>query len=657
MGLFRNLLHSASRRRELFAKAPNAGRCLAAAAVFTLLLIPSLWLLTHPFGWICGLEAMAMGTAAPLLVFGAIGAIRLLWRDDAMSGVECAGITLCFACLQAYIFNTTIHPENRFNLVGGLLPNSDPSMFLSLANQWLDGIRPAFTSREFFPCFLSTMLWICQRDLKIIVSIFTLVTGVLTFLAWRQVRIIFGWMGATLFVTLVFFFYRSQVVGLLRTEQLGLWFALVALALMLQGLREKREGLWCTGLFSLVMGLNTRAGPYLMLPLLVLYCGWLFGRGRWGWRSIMSAAIVCLAGMLLELACYWIFFAPPRAPSNFWVCFYGMLKGGTWMTAMSEVGHNYGLAREKALVLLRAKPWLVLDGFFRACRFVWDANTFYAVLPTAETFRSCMKWFTLLGAVLPWSWSLVQKRRGEVEWFVLLVLLGALFSLPFAPPWDGGRRVYAVALPFIYLSPAMLTMWSWLRLRSLLPVSIKSYRLFGGSPFPVTARPWLTAFTRAALAILTLLSTVVPLCLMVSHRHVNRGWSPNFCVPLPDGCAAKDLPSGYQIHLISDAGRTFVPWIRVSDFRRTINDNWEAALAPSVVDLLKDLPEGTTIATACHSRFFVIETDKAKTTRLSQRHPILNPSWHRVIYDNDFPLSPHSREILSQPKPPLSLQK
>jgi hypothetical protein len=632
-------------------------RYLWGFALFILLSLPSLWLLTHPFGSISTLQAMALGTGIPLVVFGIIGTLRLLWRDDAISGVECASITLCFACLQAYIFNTAQHPEDRFTLVGGLLPNSDPSMFLSLANQWLDGIRPGFTSREFFPCFLSTMLWICQRNLKVIVSVFTLITGMLTFLAWRQVRITFGWIGATLFVALVFFFYRSQAVGLLRTEQLGLWFSLLALALMLQGLREKREGLWCTGLFSLVTGLNTRTGPYLMIPVLILYSGWLFGRGRWGWRSVMSAVMVSFAAMLLHFACYSIFFAPPRAPSNFWICFYGMLKGGTWITAMNEVGHNYGLAREKALVLLSAKPWLVLEGFFRACRFVWDGNTFYTVLPTAETFRSCMKWLTLVGAVLPWSWSLVQKRRAELEWFVLLALLGTLVSLPFAPPWDGGRRVYAVALPFIYLSPVMLMAWSWLRLRSLLLLWSKSRRLLARNGFAPSAGALSTALAQVSVVILLLLSTVVPLGLMLSHRHVNRGWSPSFCVPLPEGCAAKDLPSGYQIHLISDAGRTFVPWIRVSDFHRSINDNWEATLAPWVVELLKDLPEGTTIATACHSRFFVIDTDKAKTTRLSQRHPILNPSWHRVIYDNDFHLSPHSQEILSQPKPPLSLKK
>ena len=105
------------------------------------------------------------------------------------------------------------------------------------------------------------MLWLCDRDIKLILSLFTLVTGGLSFLAWRQVRVVFGWLGATLFVALIFFFYRCECVGLLRTEQLGVWFALIALALILKGVNEKRELLWNAGLINLVMGLNPKAVP------------------------------------------------------------------------------------------------------------------------------------------------------------------------------------------------------------------------------------------------------------------------------------------------------------------------------------------------------------------------------------------------------------
>jgi hypothetical protein len=644
---------TASRRKQ-------AGLYLRGIAIFVLLSLPSLWLLTQPFPWIRGLEAMALGTAVPVIVFGLIGGLRLVWKSDAVSWVECAAITLCFASLQAYIFNTALHPENRFNLIGGLLPNADPSMYLALANQWSDGLRVTTpqTTRQFFPCFLSAMLWICRRDLKMIVSIFTLITGVLSFVAWRQVRAVFGWLGATLFVTLVFFFYRCDAVGLLRTEQLGLWFALIAVAFMLPALQDKREGLWCAGLFSLVMGLNTRASAYFILPLLILYSGWVFGRGPWGWRSILSAGATCCLAMVLNFLCYWIFFAPPRPTSNFWLCFYGMLKGGNWVSAMNELGgpytHTNMIAREKGLSLLRAEPGLVVKGFLKACAFTWNTNMFYGVPPTTETFRSWMKWLTVIGAVLPWSWSVVRRKRAELEWFVLLVVLGTLVSLPFAPPWDGGRRVYAVAYPFVYLAPVLLISWCSATLREYLPLHSLSGETMVEKSHLTHVADQLMHLTQVALVILVLLATVVPLGLMLWNHNAIKGWQPRFCVPQQGGCPARNLPGGYQIHLISDNGRTFVPWVRVSDFRKSIDGNLERLRAPWLLDLFNDLPEGTTVGTACHSSFFVIGTDKAETRRVSQRHAILNRAWHRVVYDNDYPLPPYSRQILSQPKaPPL----
>jgi hypothetical protein len=638
----------------------EAGLYVRGAAIFLLLALPSLWLVTQPFSWISGLEAMALGTAVPLLVFGLIGGLRLVWKSDAVSWVECAAITLCFASLQAYIFNTALHPENRFNLIGGLLPNADPSMYLALANQWSDGLRVTTpqTTRQFFPCFLSAMLWICHRDLKMIVSIFTLITGLLSFIAWRQVRAVFGWLGATLFVTLVFFFYRCEAVGLLRTEQLGLWFALIAVALMLQGLLEKRESLWCVGLFSLVMGLNTRASAYFILPLLILYSGWLFRRGRWGWQSIFYAGVVCCIAMLLNFICYWIFFAPPRPTSNFWLCFYGMLKGGNWVTAMNEIGVNYNytnmIAREKGLSLLKAEPWLVAKGFQKACWYAWITNMFYGLPPTSETFLSWMKWLTVIGAVVPWSWSMVQRKRAEVEWFVLLVVLGTLLSLPFAPPWDGGRRVYAVAYPFIYLAPVLLVAWSWTLLRGYIPLRATSGGQVTEQSQLVNVGDQLAWLAQAGLAILVILATLIPLGLMLWNSNAIKGWQPRFVVPQQGGCPARNLPAGYQIHLIPDSGRTFVPWVRVSDFRKSIDGNLEKLRAPWLLDLLNDLPEGTTLGTACHSNFFVIGTDKSETTKISRRHPIQNRAWHRITYDNDYPLPPYSQQLLSQPKaPPL----
>src|SRR6266513_150244 len=112
-------------------------RAFRILAIALLLILPSLSILVWPFPCLPALNAIAMGTLVPILVFGVIGALRWTWKKDAaIAAIECAAIVFCFSCLQAYIFNTALHPANRFNLIGGLLPNADPSLYLSLANQW-----------------------------------------------------------------------------------------------------------------------------------------------------------------------------------------------------------------------------------------------------------------------------------------------------------------------------------------------------------------------------------------------------------------------------------------------------------------------------------------------------------------------------------------
>jgi hypothetical protein len=327
-----------------------------------------------------------------------------------------------------------------------------------------------------------------------------------------------------------------------------------------------------------------------------------------------------------------------------------MLSGGNWVTALNEIGLDFErtnlIARERALALFRAEPWLVVKGFWKACNYVWTTNTFYGYPPTAEPFRSLMKWLTPIGAFLPWLYLVIRRKRGPIEWLVLLVFLGTLLSLPFAPPWDGGSRVFAVSLPFLYLSPVLLVAWISERLRGFIPIASRT------ESRATAVDEKLTVFLHGSTIILLVLTIIVPLGLMLTKRSNPVGWVAQFCVPGSAGSRARSLPAGFQIHLISDEGRTFVPWVRVSDFRKSIDGNLEKLRASWILDLFNDLPEGTTIGTAFHSHFFVIATDKAVSNRVSMINPIRNAKWHRIAYDNDYPIPPYSRQVLLRPDAP-----
>jgi hypothetical protein len=92
--------HSVFKQARVQGLAKRAGLYLRAVGVVALLSLPSVWVLTHPFAWIAGLEAMALGTFVPMVVFGLVGSLTLIHKDDVTSALECALITLCFACLQ-----------------------------------------------------------------------------------------------------------------------------------------------------------------------------------------------------------------------------------------------------------------------------------------------------------------------------------------------------------------------------------------------------------------------------------------------------------------------------------------------------------------------------------------------------------------------------
>ena len=76
-------MRSASSIQALTAKSTRqAFRYLQGIALFVACSLPSVWLLTQPFPWKTGLAAVALGTVAPLLIFGLIGGLRLVWGDD-----------------------------------------------------------------------------------------------------------------------------------------------------------------------------------------------------------------------------------------------------------------------------------------------------------------------------------------------------------------------------------------------------------------------------------------------------------------------------------------------------------------------------------------------------------------------------------------------
>ena len=260
--------------------------------------------------------------------------------------------------------------------------------------------------------------------------------------------------------------------------------------------QEKTKAwLYCGGLFFLTQALNARPAAYVTLPFLILATLQVFHgslKARAG--MVVLSTVVVTISLLLHSITYHRTVAS-RTPSNVWYCIYGVLNGGTWLDGLKrsqELLQNkpnlapsdqqgmifqlslaalqpdgvqgFQLLREECLAEMRRHPEKLVSGWWRAVLFLWSKNTpfraTYGENPSVW-FTESARWCTVLGVAL----SLFFLLRGPnlapkfkpyqgLSWLNLAALLGILASLPFAPPWDAGTRIYAATLPLFFLLPS-----------------------------------------------------------------------------------------------------------------------------------------------------------------------------------------------------------
>ena len=281
------------------------------------------------------------------------------------------------------------------------------------------------------------------------------------------------------------------------TEQLAVLYSLCAVAMLVESVARQgniKAWLYCGGLFFLTQALNARPAAYVTLPFLILATLQVFHGGlkpRVG--MVVLSTVVVTISLLLHSITYYKTVAS-RSPSNVWYTIYGVLNGGTWVdglkhaqelpqnrpsltpsdsqsmlfklsvAALESGGVGLRLLRAECLSELRHHPGKLVSGWWRAVRFFWSNNTpfriAYAENPSVW-FTESARWCTVLGVVLSLFFLLKGKNLAPkfkpyqgLSWLNLATLLGILASLPFAPPWDAGTRIYAATLPLFFLLPS-----------------------------------------------------------------------------------------------------------------------------------------------------------------------------------------------------------
>jgi hypothetical protein len=437
-----------------------------------------------------GLTLRHTYVGAALLV---AGSYWLLSRYGAPGWVR-AGVPL-MACLWV-LAGVWLSGLSDAGLLGGLLPYSDGEAYFGDAVRLLHG-EPfgAFSSRRpAGPMLLAGLLAATGGDLRAALALTTGLCALAIWLAVREAHETLGVGPALLLLLCLFLFYR-RFIGTCLTEHLGLALGCLACVLLWRGAAMRHLPLVLAGVALLSLGLNARAGAFLVLPAVVAWAAWQFGRPHRCLAVVAAATAAGMSGFVLNGVLLWSVGTPHAAFSNFAYTFYGLVHDGNWGTALKhhpelsalpavEQAHAvYGLAWAQVV----RHPGSLLAGAGRAWAdfFSW-ANSSW----TSQVLEPLPFWFELrdtvrmegLGALdLPrhaWIlldaaayhvpfWGLTalllaglavacRDRRDPLSRLAVLTWAGTVLSVPFAPPWDAeNMRVYAATLPLLLTLPLL----------------------------------------------------------------------------------------------------------------------------------------------------------------------------------------------------------
>lgn len=473
-------------------------------------------------------------------------------------GVFITAILLCllFAAPLYWLWRSGRYDTS---VIAGMLPIGDPLQYYGDALRLQYGYRFSMFSsqRPLFIGFLSLILALTFDNLQLTLIVFLILVILSMFFLLGELKKAFGVTASATVIIILYYCYKGHgYIGRTLTEQLGLLFGALALALFLKGIRLREDRFFLLGLLVLTLGLNARAGAFIVLPALIIWKSTFTPNARFSIRKFMLFSGISLLGFMLNLLVLKAVANSQRIPfDDFGETLYGLVTGYRGWSAL-YVDHPgiYGLQAWPLIVeSLRQHPGLFLVGIIRAYLDFFTPQTMFQFLYFSPDNQTITSYFLFACGV---AGVLRTIRRSDVyKPFILMSNLGILLSVPFAPPSDEGIRALTATMPFFALLPAMafsmksvnrddsaaqrietiiLTSFTWITLVSVIggPMLVR----FSGSPPPPVSR-------------ITCPSEMTPISIHVS--------------------------SGSFVRLVSNdwGSYSFLPNLRVKDVRLAIKNN------------------------------------------------------------------------------------
>lgn len=374
----------------------------------------------------------------------------------------------------------------------------------------------------------------------------------------------FGWPGGLLAFALTFVLGRKHLHWV-SSESLGLTLGALAFALLWTGARKGRKLPLLTGAATLALALNARAGPFLVLPSLVLWAGlaWRKERGfRRGMAGVVAAGI--LLGFLLNGSLIRIYGGRwSVGHGNFSLTLYGLATGKPGWQRIYEDFPEARAMPEEALMRFgydRAAEAFVRDPALLVRGLASSFGVFLERFPApykreiGQFAGTTVLWILVAGFLAGIARFLLRSRGKGPSGLLAAYAVGFLASVPFL--WvDGGERVLLPAMPALAaLAAAGMNGWR----QEVSPACGRGEERF---PAPAVQAAVLAALLAAAA--------------LAGPAVAFRAKGPSGAVPPSPGATPGSLVIRSDSPHISILGRgssrtTFVPRVRLETYRRNI---------------------------------------------------------------------------------------
>jgi len=354
-------------------------------------------------------------------------------------------------------------------VIGGLLPTTDAGEYYHNALRLLNGSNffDFASRRPIFPSFLTTLLWISNKNLQICIALMVLIVAICTYLTIIGLRRYFNSFVITSFLIFAYLFYR-RYSGIVMSENLGFSLGLLSFYLLMNGLFEQKIHFTFLSLFLISYALNVRAGAFLILPFLIFGLLKNYG-GINTFKKLFTLIAITALGFLISYLFFKVLGAETGEPfSNFAHTFYGLAQGGKgWSQIYTDHPEIMGLGDaelsqkiyEYTFETIRTNPWNMIVGIIKQYKdffyFVNSNLSVFSFISGGNVIVYNLTQITLYILSLFGLYHIFLHRQEPFYQVLLLILLGIILSAPFITSDASEMRAYATTIAFILVLPVI----------------------------------------------------------------------------------------------------------------------------------------------------------------------------------------------------------